>query len=252
MWPSALQCALLVGAGVFTGWVNTLAGAGGLVALPVLMFSGLTAPMANGTLRVAIIAQSIVGAGAFRRANQLPGRALLVTLPIIVAGAAAGTLVVTGLPAHVLEKIVLGVLVVMALGLLVKSSLFMPRPEEEPRPLSVVSALGLLASGFYGGMVQAGVGLLLVAVLSGVMRFDLIRANAIKLAATLAFNVVSLALFAYAGQVEWRRGALLSVGAALGSWLAVRFALRRGQQAIRWVLILAVLASVAALALRAR
>jgi uncharacterized membrane protein YfcA len=250
VWPSAITSLLLVGAGLITGWVNTLAGAGGLVAIPALLFSGLSAHDANGTLRVAIIAQCLVGTSSFHRGGKLPVKALATILPVVVAGGALGSLIVTRLPGHVLEPIVLGVLVVMALGLLVKSSWFVPKVKEEPQPMSAAAALGLFATGIYGGMVQAGVGLLLVAVLCGVMRFDLLRGNAIKLAAMLAFNAVSLTIFIAAGQVEWRHALFLSLGAMGGSWFAVRFALRRGQQSVRWVLIFAVMAAVVALILR--
>jgi uncharacterized protein len=237
---------------VVTGWANTLAGAGGLVAIPALLFSGLSPHDANGTLRVAIIAQCIVGAQSFRRANRLPGKPLWTILPIVVVGGAIGTVIATRLPAGTLEVVELVVLVVMAFSLLIKSSQFVAKEAEEPRAMTPVAALGLLLTGCYGGLIQAGVGLLLLVVLSGVMRFDLIRGNAIKLMATLAFNLVSLVIFALAGQVEWRRGLLMSVGSAFGAWLAVRFALTRGQQAVRWVMIVAVLAAVAALLLRSR
>jgi uncharacterized protein len=252
VWPSTLACLCLVGAGVVTGWVNTLAGAGGLVAIPALLFSGLSPHAANGTLRLAIIAQSVVGAAAFRRADRLPGKPLWTILPIVVAGGAIGTVTATRLSASTLHAIEMTVLVVMSFGLLVSSTRFVPKEEAAPGPLTPLVALGLLLTGCYGGLIQAGVGLLLLAVLSGMMRFDLIRGNAIKLMATLAFNLVSVVIFALAGQVEWRRGALMSVGSALGAFLAVRFALTRGQQAIRWVLIIAVLAAVAALLWRSR
>jgi uncharacterized protein len=250
VWPSALSSLLLFGAGLVSGWVNTLAGAGSLVAIPVLLFSGLSAHDANGTLRVAVIAQSVVGASSFRRADRLPLRPLARVLPLVILGGAAGALVATRLPGWLLESIELGVLVVMALGLLVRGSLFMPGPDELPRPMSVAAGLGLVATGFYGGLVQAGVGLLLIAVLCGQLRFDLVRGNALKLVSTLGFNAVSLAIFAYAGQVEWRRAVLLSAGSVVGALLAVRFALRRGQQAVRWVVLVAVLAAVVALLLR--
>ncbi|MEZ4361854.1 MAG: sulfite exporter TauE/SafE family protein [Kofleriaceae bacterium] len=252
MWPPLLPSLLLFGAGLVAGWVNTLAGAGGLIALPALLFSGVSVHVANGTLRVAVIAQSVVGARSFRRADRLPLRPLRVILPLTIAGGASGALVATQLPGRVLEPIELGVMVFMALGLLVRGSRFVPGAEEQPRGLSAGAAVGLFAVGFYGGLVQAGVGILLVAVLCGVLRFDLVRGNALKLASTLAFNVVSLGIFAAAGQVEWRRGALLSCGSVLGALLAVRFALKRGQQAIRWVLIAAALAAVTALVLRGR
>jgi uncharacterized protein len=240
---------MLFGAGLIAGWVNTLAGAGGLVAIPALLLSGLSPHVANGTLRLAIIIQCLVGASAFRRAGRLPLGPLAYVLPITVGGGVLGALVATALAPHVLETLELVVLVVMALGMLVRPAWFVPRAEEAPRSLAWTSAVGLMLVGFYGGLVQAGVGLLFLAVLCGVMRFDLLRGNAIKLAATLSINLVGLTIFALADQVEWRRGAILSAGSLLGAALAVRFALRRGQEAIRWVILVAVLAAVVALVL---
>jgi uncharacterized protein len=240
---AVFEILVLMGAGVVSGWVNTLAGAGGLVAIPALLFTGLSAPVANGTLRIAIIVQCLVGAAGFRRAEQLPGRPLAAILPVVVLGGALGAVVATHLPSRALEIIQLVVMVVMALALLVRASWFLPKLGEPHRGMSSAAMLGLLFAGFYGGLV-------LVAVLCGVMRFDLVRGNAIKLAATLMFNLVTLGIFAAADQVAWRRGAWLALGSALGALLAVRFALRHGQQAIRWVLIVAVLAAAVALALR--
>lgn len=247
MWPTLVPTLALLGAGLVAGWVNTLAGAGGLVAFPALLLAGLDAHTANGTLRVAILAQCLVGVTAFRRAGRLPLAPLRLVLPLVVAGAAAGSGVATSLSEHTLTVIELVVLCVMAFGLLVRQGWLVPGPEEAPRALSWASALALLATGFYGGLVQAGVGLLLVAVLCGGLRFDLVRGNAIKLAVTLAFNLVSLAIFVGAGQVEWRRGVLLAAGSVAGALIAVRFAVRRGQEAIRWVIIIAVLVAVAVL-----
>lgn len=250
MWPALLPTLALLGAGVVVGWVNTLAGAGGLVAFPALLLAGLDAHTANGTLRVAILAQCLVGVTAFRRAGRLPLAPLRLILPLVVAGAAVGSWVATSLAVSTLTVIELVVLCVMAFSLLVRQSWLVPEHDEVPRTLSWATALGLLGTGFYGGVIQAGVGLLLVAVLCGGMRFDLVRGNAIKLAVTLAFNVVSLAIFLGAGQVEWRRGALLAGGSVVGALIAVRFAVRRGQEAIRWVIIIAVLAAVAVLVSR--
>lgn len=250
MVEALLQNVALFLAAVFAGWVNTLAGAGSLVMIPALLFSGVDVHVANGTLRVAVIAQSLVGAVGFRRAQRLPGGPLARALPLVVAGGALGALAAAGMPKRVFLPIELGVMASMALALLVRTSWLVPSAQEQPRPVALWSGLALVAVGFYGGLVQAGVGLLLIAVLCGLLRFDLVRGNALKLACTLTFNLVSVGIFAAAGQVEWRRGAVSAVGGALGAALAVRFAVRRGQEALRWVLIAAVLVAVAVLVWR--
>src|SRR5690606_10045595 len=115
-----------------------------------------------------------------------------------------------------------------------------------PRRGRAASTAALLAAGFYGGFAQAGVGFLLLAALGGALGYDLVRANALKLACTLVFGVVALAVFVVAGQVEWLPGVLLAACTALGSQLGVRFAIDVRQDVLRWIVLACVIATCAA------
>ena len=75
---------------------------------------------------------------------------------------------------------------------------------------------GLVIAGFYGGFVQAGVGFLLLASIAGTLRYDIVRANAIKLVCTLVFTLVSLVVFIWQDQVAWFAGFILSLGYVAG------------------------------------
>jgi uncharacterized membrane protein YfcA len=108
----------------------------------------------------------------------------------------------------------------------------------------------LFGAGLYGGFVQAGVGFVLLAVLGGVLRYDIVRANALKLVCTLVFGSVALGVFAVAGQVEWKLAALLAVYTVIGSQLGVRFALRARHDIIRWIMFAAVVATCVAAMLK--
>ena len=108
----------------------------------------------------------------------------------------------------------------------------------------------LLAIGFYGGFVQAGSGLLLIAFLSGRQGFDLLGANAIKAVIILAFSSLSLCVFLLAGQVAWAPAILLAVATVIGARLGVRFALSARDEVIRRIVFAMVLMTCLAAAMR--
>jgi len=239
----AVALGALLAAGVVAGWINTLAGAGSVVAVPALMFWGLPADVTNGTVRIAVVAQSATGLAAFRRAGRLPGQGMGAAIVPPLLGALAGAEVATHLPNRVFEPVLLGTMAVMAVALLIRPDSLAPQADEEPRAPGVIGVLSLFAAGFYGGLLQAGVGLILLAVLAGLLRHDLVAANALKVAITLAFNLVALAVFVADDLVRWTPGLVMAAGNVVGAMLGVRFALRRGQDAVRKVVVVAVLLS---------
>ena len=103
----------------------------------------------------------------------------------------------------------------------------------------------LFLAAAYGGFVQAGVGLLLIAALAGGLRYDLVRTNALKLVCTAAFSVIALAVFVVRDQVAWIPGLILAIGTVIGAMLSVRFAIKVEQRTIKWFLLVMVLAAAA-------
>jgi uncharacterized membrane protein YfcA len=143
----------------------------------------------------------------------------------------------------------LGILITVAVVMAVRRP---ARVEEapEPRPMHAGAWLGLFGAGLYGGFIQAGVGFVLLAVLATGLRFDLLRANALKLVCTSIFGVVALAVFTVADQVRWAPAAVLAVATVVGSQLGVRFALKVSPKVIRWIIVVCVAASCIAIWLR--
>jgi uncharacterized protein len=231
---SASGLALLTAAGLLGGFVNTLAGGGSLVTLPALMLLGLPADMANGTNRLAILAQSAAGAHGFARLGKLD-RSLLASVVVpTLLGALAGALVASALSPQILEPVIIGCLLLVAPTLLVSPRVRVA--QEGPRRQRALETLGLIALGFYGGFVQLGVGILLLAYLCGVLGQDVLRANALKVTIVGAFTLVALAVFVLQGQVLLVPGLALGLGSVLGAQLAVRFSARTGDVALRRVI----------------
>jgi uncharacterized membrane protein YfcA len=231
---SAPAFALLAAAGLAAGFVNTVAGAGSLLSLRALMILGVLPADANGTNRVPVAAQSLTAALAFRKHTRVGGALLAPTLVPSVLGAVIGAVLSTRVPDRVMNVLLIVVLFAVAvLGLRKAKAGGAPVAEgeaEEALRLSTWhSRIWLFASGFYGGFLQAGVGLLLLHALSNVAGLSMLRSNALKVTVVLVFSVAALGVFVATGHVRWLLAAPLSLGSVLGALLAVRFAVKLGE-----------------------
>lgn len=235
--------------GVAAGFVNTLAGGGSLLTLPVLMLAGLPAHVANASNRVAVFLQGVAGTSAFDREGQLDRSASVALAAPTLVGSLAGAATAAYLPNDILKPVLLAAMISIALLLILRPAILAPKPGGEAKTLREQPAAipVLVAVGFYGGFAQAGVGIFLLAAFGGLLRYDLVRANALKLLVTTAFTGLALVVFIGAGQVEWVPGLALAVGMVLGARLAVRFAITTGHETLRkFVLGFAIVSCIAA------
>lgn len=238
----------IVGAGFVAGFINTLAGSGSLVTLPLLIFLGLPANVANGTNRVAILLQNVVGVTSFRQQKVLElRRGLALAAPAIV-GAVLGAQIAVNLNEALMRRTIGLLMVVMLVVIWVRPKRWLEgRPEADRQPFGWRQAVIFFAIGIYGGFIQAGVGIFLLAGLVLGAGFDLVRANAVKVLIVLCFTLFALAIFLWNGQVVWKIGLILAVGNMLGAWVAARMAVKRGAVFVRWLLIAVVAGSAAKL-----
>ncbi len=235
----------IVLAGVAAGFMNTVAGGGSLLTLPALMLAGLPADLANGTNRLCIVTQSVSGVAGLSSKGKLERRSVLPVLAPTITGSLVGAVVASQVPETVLRPVLLVVLVSMATLLAFRPRLVTGEEGGTPLALSErpAGALGLFAAGLYGGFIQAGVGFVLLAVIGGMLRYDLVGANALKLVCTSVFGAVALSVFVAAGQVVWMPALLLAVATVVGSQLGVRFAVSVRQDVLRRVLLGCVVAA---------
>ncbi|NUO53603.1 MAG: sulfite exporter TauE/SafE family protein [Polyangiaceae bacterium] len=244
---SALDAALLAGAGLAAGFVNTAAGAGSLLTLRALMLTGLPADFANGTNRVPVLAQSLVAAHGFSKHVPLQRQELLRAAGPSCAGALFGSLAATVTPERVMRFLLIGVLLGVAfLGLWTARR--GKKKVEDPAERLVLtpgSTFWLFLSGLYGGFLQAGVGLILLFALGSVAKLNLVRANALKVGTVAIFSVVTAVVFIARGQVAWPHAGAMSLGAMLGAALGVRYAVKYAAQLQVFVVVVDVVACIA-------
>jgi len=240
---SPLLIPVLLAAGAVAGFLNTVAGGGSFVTYPLLILLGFPAHVASGTIRVTIVMQNLVSVPTYARAGFFHPRPALVCSLVTVPAAIGGSLTAVRLDP---ERFGLasGILVLVVLATLFVRPGDWARAEPAGR-IRWERALPLFAAvGFYGGFFQLGAGMpfLAVAVLAG--GWDLVSANALKVAVILVFSAVALAVFARADQVAWAPGIALGAGNMVGAWIGARSAVKHGPGWIRWVMV--VMAAVAA------
>lgn len=223
--------------GFVSGFINTLAGSGSLVTLPLLIVLGLPANVANGTNRVGILVQSLVSVATFRSRNAMPRVSVAKVVVPAVLGAATGAALAVDLDETMLQRTIGVLLLVMLVIVIARPRRWLESHETGAEASVLVQAPLFFAIGAYGGFIQAGVGFFLLAGLVLGSGFTLVGGNAVKNLIVLVFTVAALAVFIVNDQVRWGLGALLAAGSAAGAWAAARMAVARGAPFVRWVLI---------------
>lgn len=238
---------MIIGVGGFlAGIINAMAGGGSLLTVPLLAISGLGGTVANGTNRVAVLIQNATSAwGYARRGVGDRARTLPVLAPAAV-GALIGSVVASQIDDRLFERI-FGVLMIPLLVLSVwpnrsSASDGGAEGDDEAEPQRWpwwVTYLAFFGVGIYGGAVQAGIGLILLLVLSRA-GFDLVTANGVKTLVILVITLIAVPVFILNGQVRWLPAAVLSLGTGIGGYVGANLAIDGGERLIKPVLVVVV------------
>lgn len=208
-----------------------------MLTVPLLSLAGVAGTLANGTNRIAVLIQNLAGAYGFARRNVSDRTRTVAVLVPVMVGALAGSLIASQIPDELFERL-FGFLMFPLLILTLRK----PKADTSAAPwpawLTVVVFTGI---GFYGGAVQAGVGLFLLLVLARA-GFDLVTANAVKTILILAITAIAVPVFLYNDQIRWIPALVLSIGMGVGGYVGANVAVDGGERVIRPVLIVVVVA----------
>lgn len=233
-----LQIVLILTSGLVAGFVNALAGGGSFLTLAALEFAGLSAVLANGTNRVAVLVQNIAAVMGFRSKGAFDHRLSMGYALPSVLGAVAGALVVVRLDERIFHRALAAAMLVMLITLVFDTEKWIKEKRAGAGPISAWIVFPVFFFvGFYGGAIQAGVGFFLIAALIAVAGLDLVQTNSMKVFIVGVFTLVALLVFVLQGHVAWLLAAVLSIGNATGAWIASRMAVSRGDRLVKGVLI---------------
>lgn len=242
------DAALVGGAGLLAGAVNTIAGGGTLIAFPALLAVGLPALTANITSSVGLVTGYAGGAYGYRRELAGQARRLRALGPPAVLGGVIGAVVLLVTPSSGFRAVVpyLVLLACLLLAVQTRLAVLVARRRAGTAAASAGAAasaagggtggagegitwptrIGVLLAGVYGSYFGAGLGVLLLGVLGILLTDDLQRTNGLKTLLAFGVNAVGVAVFLVTAKVAWGFAGILLVTSLLGGILGARIARR--------------------------
>ncbi len=237
-----IEIIILIVAGVFTGFINTLAGGGSIISLSVLMFLGLPPSVANGTNRIGIAVQTITAVASFKKQKVLDHRKALILAIPAVFGSVVGANIAIDINDKIFETAFAIVMIFMLFFILFKPQKYLyGRKELIDKKISVWQIIIFFFIGIYGGFIQVGIGYYLLASIILGAGYDLVKANAIKVLIALFITIIALTIFIINGEIRWMYGIIMSVGMMAGALIASKLAVKKGVNFVRWVIIVLIL-----------
>lgn len=241
---SIWEALLVLVAGLGAGTINTIVGSGTLITFPTLLFLGVPPLSANVSNNLGLVAGGLSGTWGYR--SHLAGQSdtLRRLIPVSLAGAVVGAMLLLVLPPAAFRSIV-SVLIVLAIVLVLVG----PRlqrtlrsrqvPGREPAWRTPVMAAGIFFAGVYGGYFGAAQGVLVMGLLSALSSEHIQRLNAYKQVQVTLVNIVAaVAFLAFAREhIQWGIAALIAVGAFAGGVIGSRVAQRLSPNLLRAIIV---------------
>ena len=231
------QGIVLILVGIIAGFINVMAAGGSMISVPVMVFMGIPGPVANGTNRIAILAQNVTAVFAFFRKGYSDFRLSITLALCAIPGAVAGAFIGTRLEGiwfnRTLAIIMLAVMLVMTVG--GKAS---EKSSSSPlnRKRLVLGHLLMVVVGFFGGFIQIGVGFILLPILHKVLGLDMVRASMHKVFIIGTYTIAALIVFITQIELLWMLGICLALGNSIGAWIGAHIAVTKGEGLIKTVL----------------
>ena len=230
---------ILALSGLVAGFINTVAGGGSLLTLPIFIFLGFEANVANATNRVAIFSQNIAAIAAFKNKGYFNWRFGLMLGISALFGAIIGSNIAVDIKGDLFNKI-LGIVMLLVGATIVLNPLKNNAEtiERMANKHKWISTFVFFFIGIYGGFIQAGTGFLILGCLSIVNRLDLVKSNSLKVFVAFTYTISALAVFIWAGLVDWKYGLCIAAGQSIGGWVGSNWSVNKGDVWIRRILLL--------------
>lgn len=229
--------AICSGAAFLGGFIDSIAGGGGLITMPALLLCGVPPHQALAANKVSACVGTATALSNFMRSGLVLWRTALTGLGFSLAGAWAGSFLTLHISSELLAKIL-----VILLPLAMLATLFPPRARKDPGAVSPDAAerrlwlavpLLCLLIGIYDGFFGPGTGSFLILAFHWILGMGLIQASATSKVLNLASNVGGSVTFIWHGKVLWPLTLSMMAACVLGNWLGSRLAIRRGAGAVR-------------------
>jgi len=227
---------------ILIGFMNIVSAGGSMLMLPILIFMGLPSATANGTNRIGIIAQNVFALLHFRKNNLIDWKlGMLLSVPAVI-----GSIYGANLAIDLTDKIfnnALGIsMIIIIILLTVKPQKYFKKVKIQSKAIHVaLLIISFLIVGLYGGLIQAGVGfIIIIALLLLYPKKTLVEMHSMKTFVITIYLLISTFIFIKNGNVNWKFAVVLAVGSAIGGSLGGRFASKIPEKVLERLLIVIV------------
>ena len=226
--------------GVVSGIINTIAGGGSLLTLPILIFMGLPPNIANGTNRIQLIMQNISAVSGFKSKGISDFKFSSWLSLTAILGSIVGAQIAIDISEELFKKILSIIMILVIATIIFKKNKPSELLNNYASKNKFISIFLFFFVGIYGGFIHAGVGFIILTILSSINNMKLSNANSIKVFVALAFSIISLLVFIYEDKVNWIYGINIGIGSALGGWIASRWSYNKSDKIIKIILTISV------------
>lgn len=231
-----VQISILVIASFVAGFVDAVAGGGGVVTFPAFLLLGLPVAETVGTVKLVSTFGTLAAAWTFLRQGKISPEVVRIGAPLSVVGALVGAVVVLILPNDFLKPVVSLLIITVALYCFFRPKL---GAEDGYRGLTTrttaLLSVAAFSLGAYDGFFGPGTGIFLTFFFIHTLKFDFVRAAGNTKVLNLASNAAALTYFLTQGNIRYDLGIPMLIANVAGGYVGARFAIRHGSSFVKWV-----------------
>jgi uncharacterized membrane protein YfcA len=231
----------LLSASFLAGFVDSIAGGGGIVQLPALLIGLPNSPAAEvlGTNKLSAVFGTTTAAALYRKQIKPDPKVLIGMAIPAFFGSAAGALLASRIPTSSMRPMILVLLIAVAIYTWLKPDLGkLENLRHVPKQRIQIGAIAGAVIGFYDGIFGPGTGSFLMLILVATLGYAFITASAIAKVVNVATNVGALIVFGINGAVIWQIGIIMGIANITGAIIGSRLAIRGGSTLVRKVFLL--------------
>jgi len=222
--------------GLAAGFVDSIAGGGGLLTMPVLLWTGMPPAVALGTNKLQGAIGTLTSSFHYYRKGHIPLKSAFLSVITAFIGSAIGTFTI-----RQFDTVVLSALLPLLLMLFAVYFLFSPRITDvdshqrlSKYSFALTAGLGV---GFYDGFFGPGAGAFYVVAYVTLLGYGIVKATAHTKLLNFSSNISALLFFQLAGLVVWQTGLIMGLGQIIGSYIGSHLTIKHGVQLVKPMLI---------------
>ena len=235
----------LLAASFFAGFIDSIAGGGGLIQLPALLIGLPKSETAEvlGTNKLSAVFGTTTAAALYRKQIKPDPKVLIAMGVPAFVGSAGGAVLASKIPTSSMRPMVLVLLIIVAIYTWFKPDLGkFENLRHLPKRRVQIAAFAGVVIGFYDGIFGPGTGSFLMLILVASLGYAFITASAIAKVVNVATNVGAIMVFGVNGAVLWQIGIILGIANISGAVIGARLAIKGGSTLVRKVFLIVTVA----------